>query len=74
MLLGRTLGKRLEPVGYVCHSMFERPGFHSGSNSVSCLSVKVFSIVYAGEEGLEGCCIEVLAHLLAVKHKFSKVL
>ena len=73
MLLSRTAGQGLEPVGDVSHAMFHGPCLHAKGHSFGCLAVESLASVDTFFKLLESCRIEILAHLRAVKDQLPVV-
>ena len=72
MLLGRTAGKRLEPVGIVGCPLLHGPLFHAGGHTVGILAAQRRSVVDGIDDGIVGSLGEVFGHGCTAKHMFTE--
>ena len=73
VLLGSTLGERLEPVGVVCGTHLLSPLFHASSHSVGYATVQAGSIVDDIDEFRIYVGRQVFIHLLTVEHILAEI-
>ena len=74
VLLGGTLGQRLEPVCIVRHAILYGPLLHAGSHSVGHVAVEACTVVDDVDHLLVHVLRQVLVHLLTVEDLLSKIL
>ena len=74
MFLGRSLGKRLEPVSDMGDMVFQSPDLHALSDFVSGRPVKMFPVVDAVQQRSESVLVKIGRHLAAVEHQFPEIL
>ena len=72
VLLGSTLGQRLEPVGIVRAAHLLSPLLHAGSHRVSYRTVQRRTVIHHVNHLVVDVLWQVLIHLLAVEHVFAK--
>ena len=73
MFLGRTLGKRLEPMGVVRYTQLFRPSLHAHRYLVGHTAVQRCSVVHHIHQLVIHLAGQILEHLFAVEHILGKV-
>ncbi len=74
VLFGSTLGKRLEPVGVVGHSVLLCPQHNTGSYSVCHLAVETHTVLNDVHHLLVYVLGKILVHLLTVENLLTEIL
>ena len=74
MLLGCSIGQRLEPMGVMRNALFQSPHAHTCGDQVGHLAVDGNAIVDGVGKGLIGFLGEVLLHRLAIEDILSEIL
>ena len=74
VLFGRTVGKRVKPVGIVRSTHFEGPFAHAGSDAIGYLAAQRSAVVDRLDYGFVGLFGQILEHLLPVEDISSVIL
>ena len=74
MLLGSSIGERLEPVSTMGHTKFHSPLLHTVGNLVGCLTIEWGTIVYDIKHLGVGVFVKILGHLCFIKDVLGKEL
>ena len=74
MLLGSSLGKRLEPVSVVSSPHLHGPLLHTLSHSIGYRAIKTGTIIYHIDEFAVHICRQILIHLLTSEHILAEIL